>query len=193
MNTRFISRKIHSFLGFAALLASVQIDPGAYGTFDVYDDDFDSLTDRPSHIQGYFYNHLFHRGIHLDGPRRIRFPEISVTEYPQEIYSGERTLRLTNRHYKRGWLLGGKVFREKLFGIHSWSRIPAEFKFKSITWVEGGNGSTAGINIHPNGEYIEADPGFGKGVYDIKFEIALQVPAFPDADRYYGILAFIVQ
>lgn len=80
-----------------------------------------------------------------------------------------------------------------MFGIDSWSRIPAEFKFKSITWVAGGNGSTAGIDIHPSGEYNEADPGFGKGVYDIKFKIALHAPSFPDADHSYGILAFIVQ
>ena len=182
MNLRTTTRLI---LGFCALFASAEIDRSAFGTLNVEADN--------AIVDNRFFNHLHRYGIHLDGPRRIRFPKTFVTEYPQQVYSSEQTLTLTNKNFKRGWLLTGKVFQDKLFGIHSWSELAAEFRFKSISWVQGGTGSAAGINIHPNGEYIEADPGFGKGTYDIKFEVVLQIPPFPDADRYYGVLAFIIQ
>ncbi len=172
-------------LGISMLVASIEIDQPAFGTFNSNSEN--------AFVDNHFFNHLHRFGIHLDGPRRISFPKTFVTEYSQEVYSSEQTLRLTNRNFRRGWSLKGKVFLDKLFGIRSWTSLPAEFRFKSISWVRGGNGSSAGINIHPNGEYIEADPGFGMGTYDIKFEVILQVPPFPDADKYYGVLAFIIQ
>lgn len=171
--------------GFCLLIASIETNHSVFGTYKNGSEN--------TIVSNHFYNHLHRHGIHIDGPRRINFPRSVVTEYAQEIYSSEQTLRLTNKNFQRGWTLKGKVFLDKLFGIHSWTSLPAEFRFTSISWVGGGNGSSAGINIHPNGEYIEADPGFGQGTYDIKFEVVLQVPPFPDADRYYGVLAFIIQ
>ena len=167
------------------LLVSQPFEDSAFGTWR-YEKDRNAA-------DSIFYNHLHRYGIHLDGPRRIAFPNTRVEGFPQEVYSGEHTLRLSNRNFKKGWLLTGKIFQDHLAGIRSWEKIPAELKFKSITWIREGNGSTAGITIHPSGEHIEADPSFGMGVYDIAFEVALRVPAFPSADKYYGISAFIIQ
>lgn len=140
-----------------------------------------------------FYNHLHRYGIHLDGPRRIRFPSVEVSDLPQEIYSDTQRLVLSNRNFKKGWLLNARIFKEKLFGATTWERIPAKLRFESISWIEGGSGSTAGISIHPDGERIEADPSFGMGVFEIAFEAKLEIPPFPHADNYYGICSFIVQ
>ena len=140
-----------------------------------------------------FYNHLHRYGIHIEGPRRIRFPSIEVVDRPQDIFCETQYLRLSNRNFKKGWLLSARIFKEKLFGAATWERIPAKLRFQSISWIEGGSGSTAGITIHPNGERIEADPSFGMGIYEIAFEVKLEVPAFPHADDYYGICSFIVQ
>lgn len=119
MNTRFTRRATHWILCLAALFACTQIDTGAFGTFRIYDDDKDPFYDGQKQLRGYFYNHLRHQGIHLDGPSRNRFPEILVTEYPQEIYSGERALRLSNHHDNQGWLLGGKNVWNRLLEPHS--------------------------------------------------------------------------
>ncbi|MGK0240036.1 MAG: hypothetical protein ACI92G_003520 [Candidatus Pelagisphaera sp.] len=146
-----------------------------------------------SDVANSFFNNLHRSGINIDGPRRIPFPSITVVEYPQDVYSSSQTLRLTNKNFKKGWLLGASIFQNQLIGAKYWERIPAEFQFKSITWVQGGTGSTAGIEIHSSGRSIEADPSFGKGTYDIEFEVVLKVPAFAYADQYYGVCSFIIQ
>lgn len=146
-----------------ALIAIQLFEDSAFETWSFHDGE--------DTVENLFYNHLHGYGIHLDGPRRISFPNTRVSDFPQEVYSGEHTLRLSNQNFKKGWLLTGKVILGHLIGIRSWERIPADMRFKSITWIGGGNGSTAGISIDPSGEFIEADPSFGLGIYDIAFEI----------------------
>lgn len=135
----------------------------------------------------------FGAGITVTGPGQIAFPSVTVTAYPESVYSGEYTLELFNRNEKNGWLLTGEVSEGHLLGSASGTSVPAELIFKSITWISGGQGSSAGIIIAADGKRIEADPGFGIGKYVIAFEIRFDVPAFPTADQYHGVSTFIVQ
>ncbi len=196
MNTATYRIAVRATFALALIFADIQRRESAFGTYshsNLNGHDHKEDFYHQSYADDHYYNHLHRYGIHLDGPRRIIFPRTTVTEYPQDVYSHEQRLILSNKNFKKGWLLNGKVFRDRLFGWKTWERIPAELKFKSITWVRGGNGSTAGIRIHPSGEYIEADPNYRRGVYDIRFEVVLRVPAFPYADKYFGVCAFIVQ
>lgn len=132
-------------------------------------------------------------GISLEGPRRISLPEISVSENPHRVYSGNLTLDLSNKEELNGWMLTGEVAENALVGSYTEERIPAILTFKSVHWIKGGNGSAAGIRILQDGSKVEADPGFGIGKYKIEYEVRYEVPAFPAADAYRGVSTFIVQ
>ena len=134
-----------------------------------------------------------HTAITLTAPTSIRLPDTSVTESPQTIYSGDITIQLKNPNVKTGWLLSAEVLNEQLEGLNSGENIPAQLYFKSITWIKGGQGSSLGLTVHPDGKRIEADPGYGRGEYEIVFEVRYTVPAFPRADIYQGLTTFIVQ
>ena len=146
-----------------------------------------------SSLSSAFHHGSHKRGIHLEGPQRIRFPATSVSENPEILYSGNHNLRLANFHHKKGWSLSGRIFKKLLIGRRSFETIPAELKFKSITWIQGGNGSAVGITMHPDGQRIEADPSFGMGIYNIEFEVAIHVPAFAYADSYHGVSLFSIR
>ncbi len=131
--------------------------------------------------------------ISIQGPRQVLLPGIVVTATPQQIYSGVQTILLKNKNAPDGWLLSGDISNGSLTGSNSGEQIPATLQFISITWLKSGNGSAAGISIHPDGTAIEADPGFGIGDFEIEFEIRYDTPAFPTADQYQGVSTFIVQ
>ncbi len=150
-------------------------------------------SDRTIEKENRFLNRLSDQGVRLQGPSRITFPDTSVTEYAQDVYSGIQYLRLTNSDFKNGWMLRGKVFQSQFTGLVTWEKIPAKLKFTSITWKNGGDGSTAGITISPDGDWIEADPSSGRGTYEIAFELIFQVPAFANADHYTGVSIFSIQ
>lgn len=126
-------------------------------------------------------------------PSQLSLPAVSVASFSQTVTSPEHSLELFNRNEKNGWTLTAEVADEQLAGDFSSASIPASITFKSITWIGGGQGSAAGIFIHPDGSRIEADPGFGLGKYAIVFEIQYHAPAFPIADSYRGDSIFIVQ
>ena len=131
--------------------------------------------------------------IMVEGPDRVTMPELTVSDSPQTIYSGSLTLDLTNEAELNGWILTGEIAQNAFIGSYTEERIPATLTFKSITWLSGGHGSAAGINVYPDGQRIEADPGFGIGKYRVEFEIRYDVPAFPAADRYDCVSTFIIQ
>ncbi|MBK1879825.1 hypothetical protein [Pelagicoccus mobilis] len=131
--------------------------------------------------------------IRVEGPGRVTLPEVEVKDSQQTVYSGSLTLDLTNKSELNGWLLTGEIAQNALIGSYTEEQIPAALSFKSITWISGGNGSAAGITVYPDGQRIEADPGFGVGKYKIEFEIRYDVPPFPAADRYDCVSTFIVQ
>ena len=133
------------------------------------------------------------KGIHLEGPHRLRLPPITVSDSPQQVTSGLKLLRLNNVRDTNGWILSADVLDGALTGRRTGERIPASLTFRSIQWVRGGNCSAAGIKVHPDGASIEADPGFGIGEFKITFEVRYDAPAFPLADRYHGVTTFIVQ
>lgn len=129
----------------------------------------------------------------VEGPGRVALPEVQVAGTQQTVYSGSLTLDLTNKSELDGWILTGDIAQNALIGSYTEERIPATLSFKTITWISDGNGSAAGIRVYPDGQRIEADPGFGIGKYKIEFEIRYDVPAFPAADRYDCVSTFIVQ
>lgn len=133
------------------------------------------------------------KDIKIQGRRLLRLPSIEVSASPQQIHSGPQTLFLQNGRNTNGWLVTSEIIDGCLKGHFSNETIPATLSFQSVTWLKGGNRSAAGISIHSNGTAVEADPGFGIGVFIIKYEIRYDAPAFPAADRYRGISTFIVQ
>ncbi|EDY83107.1 hypothetical protein VDG1235_2731 [Verrucomicrobiia bacterium DG1235] len=131
--------------------------------------------------------------INIKGDNRVTLPGLVVTSSPQRIHSGTLLLSLSNKNETNGWVLSGEVNESALIGSATAERIPATLTFQSISWLSGGNGSTAGITVYPDGTRIEADPGFGLGNYQITFEIYYDAPAFPIADSYRGVSTFTVQ
>ncbi len=130
--------------------------------------------------------------ITLVGPGQISLPPVTVAEHPQTIASGDLTMRLRNRGGNEGWILRGRVIGNAVQGVETGIDLPATLQFKSIRWISGPSKSTAGIAISRNGRRIEADPGFGKGLFEIVFEITCAVPPFPRTDAYQGVTSFTI-
>lgn len=139
------------------------------------------------------YPVLGYAAININAPQNISLPSVEVTSSPQTVYSGDLILSLRNNKDTVGWILTAEVINDQLVGSASGQTIDATITMKSVVWVSGGNGSAAGITIFPDGSRIEADPGFGMGVYDIVFEIQYNVPAYPRADSYQGTSSFVIQ
>gem|GEM_PF-3357107 len=138
-------------------------------------------------------NTLHGAGLSIDAPASIVAPPAQVGPDPQTISSGDQTMSLQYSG-KRGWQLSGEINQNIVEGWESGIRMPALFKFKSITWISGGEiKSTAGISISPDQTMIIAEPGFGKGRFDIIFEVIYEVPALAYADTYHGVIAFTGQ
>ena len=128
----------------------------------------------------------------ITGPGQIALPSLSVSAEYQSVLSGNYTLQLRNTNGKQGWLLTGEILNGALLGDSSGFALPATMRFKAIRWTSGPSGSTAGIAIASDGSRIEADPGFGRGQFDIDFEIQYDVPPFPRADIYRGVTTFSI-